>query len=77
MFTAFSLPFSRLFGNANRTAPAINISVDETHDIETNTKKEARTLKHFIKANHTNHSIIYNNLRFHNHIPHVGRNRRV
>ena len=27
--------------------------------------------KHLLKANHINHSVIYNELRFHNHTPHV------
>nr|POF26166.1 questin oxidase [Quercus suber] len=40
------------------------------HDIEERPEKRARTLKHLLKANHINHSIIYNELRFHNHVPH-------
>lgn len=71
MFTAFSLPFSNLFSSSSRAVRPIDLPPDKIHDVETNTKKEARTLKHFLKANHTNHSIIYNNLRFHNHTPHV------
>ena len=43
----------------------------ESHEIEANPAKRARSLKHLIKANHINHSIIYNKLRFHNHTPHI------
>ena len=41
------------------------------HDIEENPDKRARTLKHLVKANHINHAIIYHNLQFHNHAPHI------
>lgn len=43
----------------------------QVHDIEERPEKRARTLKHLLKANHINHSIIYNELRFHNHTPHI------
>jgi len=43
----------------------------EIHDIETSAEKRPRTLKHLLKANHANYSIIYHDLRFHNHTPHV------
>jgi len=49
----------------------INISKAEIHDVEERPEKRARTLKHLLKANHINHSIIYNELRFHNHAPHI------
>jgi hypothetical protein len=43
----------------------------EVHDIEERPEKRARTLKHLVKHNHISHSIIYNELRFHNHVPHL------
>lgn len=49
----------------------IQVSKAEVHDVEERPEKRARTLKHLLKANHINHSIIYNNLRFHNHTPHI------
>lgn len=49
----------------------IKISKAEVHEIEERPEKRARTVKHLIKANHINHSIIYNELRFHNHTPHI------
>ncbi|KAK4545734.1 hypothetical protein LTR36_002688 [Oleoguttula mirabilis] len=58
---AFSLP----------TAGGIKLPKTEVHDIEERPEKRARTLKHLLKANHINHSVIYNELRFHNHTPHI------
>jgi len=48
----------------------IDLESVEIHDIETAPEKRPRTLKHLIKANHINHSILYNETRFHNHLPH-------
>ncbi|CAO2656886.1 Nn.00g056890.m01.CDS01 [Neocucurbitaria sp. VM-36] len=53
------------------THPTVNLPSVEVHDIETAAGKRPRTLKHLIKANHANYSIIYHNLRFHNHTPHI------
>ncbi|KAI9794316.1 MAG: hypothetical protein M1833_000407 [Piccolia ochrophora] len=52
-------------------AQIIDIPSVEIHDIETKPDKQARALKHLIRANHVNHSIIYHNLEFHNHLPHI------
>lgn len=49
----------------------IKLPKTEVHDIEERPEKRARTLKHLLKANHINHSVIYNELRFHNHTPHI------
>lgn len=49
----------------------INIPSVKIHDVETAADKRSRTLKHLLKANHVNHSIIYHNLTFHNHCPHI------
>ncbi|QSZ34150.1 hypothetical protein DSL72_005738 [Monilinia vaccinii-corymbosi] len=48
----------------------INLPPVEIHDIETAPEKRPRTLKHLLKSNHINHSILYNHNRFHNHLPH-------
>lgn len=64
-----SLPSFLVGGSGNYQA--IDIPSVEVHDIETAAEKRSRTLKHLIKANHANHSIIYHDLRFHNHTPHV------
>ncbi|KAB5530299.1 cell cycle checkpoint protein RAD17 [Coniochaeta sp. 2T2.1] len=49
----------------------IDIPPVETHNVETAPEKLRRTLKHLLKANHVNHSIIYHNLQFDNHMPHI------
>ncbi len=49
----------------------IDIPSVEVHDVETAPEKRPRTLKHLIRANHVNHSIIYHDLRFDNHMPHI------
>lgn len=53
------------------SASGIKLPKVKAHEIEAQPEKRARTLKHLLKANHINHSIIYNNLRFHNHLPHI------
>lgn len=49
----------------------IDIPPVEVHSIETAPEKRPRTLKHLLRANHVNHSIIYHNLQFDNHMPHI------
>ena len=39
-------------------------------DIETLSNNSARRVKHLLRLNHTNYSILYNSGRFHNHSPH-------
>ena len=67
-FTSFSNPLSFL---SRSSGPAIDLDPVEMHDVETQHDKRARTLKHLIKLNHANHSILYHGLMFHNHMPHV------
>lgn len=43
----------------------------EIHSIETDPEKRPRTLKHLLRANHINHSILYNDLHFVNHLSHA------
>lgn len=50
---------------------AIDLPSVEIHDVETAPEKRPRTLKHLLRANHVNHSIIYHGLTFHNHMPHL------
>ena len=49
----------------------IKLPKSEVRNVEDKPEKRARTLKHLLKANHINHSVIYNELRFHNHTPHI------
>lgn len=65
----FSYIYSSLVGSSAHQA--IPLEPVEVHNVETNPEKRPRTLKHLLKANHVNHSILYNSLRFHNHLPHL------
>lgn len=73
MFSSFALPFSSWLRPSDQSWKTRDIPLPPVpvHPIETSTEKRARTLKHLLKANHTNHSILWNHLRFHNHTPHV------
>ena len=55
------------------SAGGIKIPSVKIHDVETAKEKKARTLKHLLKLNHVNHAVLHNQLRFHNHMPHVQR----
>ena len=68
-FSFFSTTRSRKAGHID-TRP-VDIPSVEIHEIETSPEKRTRTLKHLIRANHVNHAILFNHLRFHNHAPHV------
>ena len=57
--------------NTNSAARSIDLQSVPIHDIETAAERRARTLKHLLKANHVNHSVIYHELHFHNHMPHL------
>ncbi|OCK80976.1 hypothetical protein K432DRAFT_381735 [Lepidopterella palustris CBS 459.81] len=70
MFPSFSFKLPT-FGLRSSDLPAIELPSVEIHEIETAAEKRPRTLKHLIKANHVNYSIIYHNLQFHNHSPHI------
>lgn len=64
------IPIVNLFvGGSDQQS--INIPPVEVHNVETAPEKRPRTLKHLLRANHVNHSIIYHNLQFDNHMPHV------
>ncbi|CAL8582691.1 hypothetical protein XPA_008342 [Xanthoria parietina] len=70
-FSSFSNPFRLprfLSGGNNAT-----IAVDpvEVHDVEIRSDKRSRTLKHLLRLNHVNNSIIYHDLEFHNHMAHI------
>lgn len=70
MFSSFSIPFSiPKFGFG--TSGGINLPSVRIHDVETTSEKKARALKHLLKLNHVNHAVLHNDLRFHNHLPHV------
>lgn len=49
----------------------IDIPSVKIQEIDTAQEKPARALKHLLKLNHANYSILYNERKFHNHAPHV------
>lgn len=53
------------------TPRSIDLEPVQVHNVEANPEKRPRTLKHLLKANHVNHSILYHNLQFDNHMPHI------
>ena len=70
----FSLPTFKLpsfLSSDTRQYRTIALPPVPTHDVETLPDKRPRTLKHLLKANPPTHAIIYHNLQFHNHAPHV------
>lgn len=52
-------------------APYTGLPPVPTVDYETSLEKRDRTLKHLLRANHQNFSVLYSQLRFHNHLPHA------
>lgn len=63
----------KYFTNTNNKFVRLSIDLPsvECYDIETAPEKRPRTLKHLIRANHVNHAIIYHDLQYHNHMPHL------
>lgn len=70
-FSSFASPLSLPRFLGGNPGIAIDLMSVEVHDVETRHEKRARTLKHLLKLNHANHSIVYHHLQFHNHMPHV------
>lgn len=62
---------NRLVSSDDAESLRIDLPSVEVHDVETAPEKRPRTLKHLLRANHVNHSIIYHDLRFDNHMPHI------
>lgn len=71
MFSTLSLPFRWGRSVFKISSRAIEIPSVDIHNVENGPEKRALTLKHLLKANHANYSIIYHNLQFDNHTPHV------
>ncbi|CAI6331567.1 unnamed protein product [Periconia digitata] len=71
MFSLPSFKIPSFLGSQTESGSRVDIDPVEIHNVETAADKRPRTLKHLLKANHVNHSIIYHNLTFHNHTPHI------
>ncbi|TDZ32604.1 Questin oxidase [Colletotrichum spinosum] len=65
------VPIVNRFVSDDNEAQAIDIPPVPVHNVETDPDKRARSLKHLLRANHVNHSILYHKLMFHNHAPHI------
>lgn len=57
--------------SSNEAPHTIDLPPVEVHNVETAPEKRPRTLKHLLRANHVNHSILYHDLQFDNHMPHI------
>ena len=73
MFSLGNVGIPRFLSSGLPTFAArpITLASVDIVDIETGTERPKRRLKHLIKANHANHSILYHRLIFHNHVPHI------
>lgn len=69
-FLSYVPILGRMVGDSG-DARAVDIPPVEVHTVETSPEKRARCLKHLLKANHVNHSVVYHNLQFDNHAPHI------
>jgi hypothetical protein len=65
------LPVVNRFVGGNEQFRSIDLPPVEVHNVETAPEKRPRTLKHLLRANHVNHSILFHNLQYHNHMPHA------
>ncbi|CZS88518.1 uncharacterized protein RAG0_00247 [Rhynchosporium agropyri] len=62
---------TKYFTTSNYAAQSIDLPSVEINDVETAPEKRPRTLKHLLRANHVNHSILYHDLQYHNHMAHL------
>ncbi|KAK5628117.1 hypothetical protein RRF57_003832 [Xylaria bambusicola] len=65
------VPVVNRFINIKDASRSVKIPPVEIHNVETAPEKRPRTLKHLLRANHINHAILFNDMRFHNHLPHI------
>ncbi|KAL5360072.1 hypothetical protein BJX96DRAFT_164888 [Aspergillus floccosus] len=68
-----SFSFLRSFGNLIPWSDRklLHLPSVVIHEIDTAQEKPARALKHLLKLNHANHAILWNDRKFHNHVPHI------
>lgn len=70
-FSSFSNPFRLPRFLSSGSSAAVAVDPVEVHDVEIQHDKRARTLKNLLRLNHVNNSILYHDLEFDNHMPHV------
>ena len=59
------------FGRTSKAGTVVDIPKIEVHDVETFVDERYLCLNQLLTLNHTNYSVLYNELRFHNHTPHI------
>lgn len=70
-FLSYVPVVNRFLGGSSGHEQIFDIAPLDLHNIEGNPDRRARCLKHLLKANHVNYSIIYHNLQFDNHNAHI------
>ena len=65
------VPLANKVVGADGNAKSIQLPCVKVHNVETDPEPRARCLKHLLKANHVNYSVLYNGNRFDNHNPHI------
>lgn len=65
------IPVVNRFVGSSSPERIFDIPPPEQHDVEADTDKRTRCLKHLLKANHVNYAIIYHDLQFDNHNAHI------
>ena len=69
---SFSMPFKSGFSLKRNSIASIDLPPVPVQPVETSVEKRARAVKHLLRLNHASYSILYHQLEFHNHCPHVG-----
>ncbi|OJD36921.1 mgs207 protein [Diplodia corticola] len=75
-FSGVALATAAMFSWSYRALPdlfaqRIRVEKEPVYTVEETAEKRARTVKHLLQANHSIYSVIYHNLEFHNHTPHI------
>jgi hypothetical protein len=65
------MSFVPFVGRSTAAPQPIPVPPIEVQNVDTNPDRRARCLKHLLKGNHVNYSIVYHNLQFDNHNPHI------
>ncbi|KKY19077.1 hypothetical protein UCDDS831_g05709 [Diplodia seriata] len=75
-FSSVALATAAMFSWTYRKMPdlfaqRVRVEPEPVYAVEEMAEKRARTVKHLLQANHSIFSVIYHNLEFHNHTPHI------
>ncbi|KAF7562195.1 hypothetical protein G7046_g1957 [Stylonectria norvegica] len=68
-FLSYVPVLNKLIGGGSKSY-SVNVPPVQVHPVEVEPDRRARCLKHLLKANHANYSIVYHNLQYDNHNPH-------